>query len=205
MTWDDVDVVAEDGRFRAVIMPDRDAEAPESDGGPIVLRRVWDRATEWFRYAVTSSGETPTTSGYGWDPDLYASHLAERLTRAEWAARYMDTSTRSEWDAVETVLRREGATDHATMTAAGDRSATEYVAVTFTEGAAARELAAEWQAWLDGDVYLVAVQECVTWSADGRPDRDAWESVEYVGGFYGRDYAEERARDMLTEHTEVSA
>jgi hypothetical protein len=54
-------------------------------------------------------------------------------------------------------------------------------------------------------VYLVAVQECVTWSADGRPDRDAWESVEYVGGFYGRDYAEERARDMLTEHTEVSA
>lgn len=70
----------------------------------------------------------------------------------------------------------------------------------------------EWQAYVEGDVWGYIVEERNNWlrvsplnaSNGTTPDMmETWEKVEATWGFYGRKYAEEAAREALTE--EVSA
>lgn len=202
---EDVDVIIERGDFRAVIERAAYQDPPEDDAGPIVLRRDYDERRGWYRYAVVSApGATITVRGYGWDGRLLAVHIAERLTDAEWAAH--DYGGRSESDAAETALLRAGAADWHTMTACGDRSATEYLAVTFEPDSSAKEWAAEWQAWLDGDVYDVAVQARSVGTVHpsavfyvGAETFERWDDVQRIGGYYGREWAEQAARELFEE------
>lgn len=59
----------------------------------------------------------------------------------------------------------------------------------------------EWQAYLDGEVYSVAVERAVDFDEDGEPD--AWVEVEGpIYGHYGQDYALQAAEDMLHDEIE---
>lgn len=56
--------------------------------------------------------------------------------------------------------------------------------------------AEEWQAYVDGDVYLVTVEQADDFDDDGEPI--GWTEVEGpVGGFYGDDWAAEGALEAL--------
>lgn len=66
----------------------------------------------------------------------------------------------------------------------------------------------EYRAWCEGDVWGYVVEERVTWHTDdpGYDDEDQWEDTEdSCFGFYGRDYAEERAREALADAVAVPA
>jgi hypothetical protein len=59
----------------------------------------------------------------------------------------------------------------------------------------------EWEAYVEGDVYGWVVERRVTWRREDDPTvtRDEWVEVESCWGFYGREYAEEAAREALEE------
>jgi hypothetical protein len=62
---------------------------------------------------------------------------------------------------------------------------------------------AEWKAYTNGDVWDVVVEKRVTWTTDDEyDDRDTWEDAGELaasGGYYGRDWAEQAAREHLDE------
>jgi hypothetical protein len=64
--------------------------------------------------------------------------------------------------------------------------------------------AAEWQAWLDGDVYGVVVERrhngTTTWDDDTVTATSAWREVDAVWGVFGHEYAHEYAVDLLHDH-----
>lgn len=69
---------------------------------------------------------------------------------------------------------------------------------------------ADVQAWCDGDVWGYIVQEEVTWTTTNNKylpaeSRTAWETVDACWGFYGREYAEEAAREALASYPETEA
>lgn len=77
------------------------------------------------------------------------------------------------------------------------------------EGVKQENLLADVIAWADGDVWGVRVEKLVKWTTD---DDDApvqethdWEDIETVWGYYGREYAEQEARDMLALYVTKSA
>ena len=57
----------------------------------------------------------------------------------------------------------------------------------------------EWQAYIDGDVYSVDVEQATAFDDDGEPV--AWESVDFgpIHGFYGEKWAREEAEGMLAD------
>ncbi len=63
----------------------------------------------------------------------------------------------------------------------------------------------EWRAYVDGDVYGVVVEHhrtgTTTWDDDRTDDVDDWEHVDSCWGFFGFEYATERATEMLHEAT----
>lgn len=67
----------------------------------------------------------------------------------------------------------------------------------------------EMQAWRDGEVYGWTVQEQVTWTTTANKylpaeSRQEWEEVDSCWGIYGREYAEEAAREALASYPEVN-
>jgi hypothetical protein len=57
----------------------------------------------------------------------------------------------------------------------------------------------QWAAYVEGDVYGWVVERRVVWCRADDPTvtRDEWETVDSCWGFYGREYAEEAAREAL--------
>jgi hypothetical protein len=62
---------------------------------------------------------------------------------------------------------------------------------------------AEWQAWLDGDVYGVIVERhhtgTTTWD-DTTTATSRWREVDALWGLYGHAYARQYALDLLHQH-----
>lgn len=57
----------------------------------------------------------------------------------------------------------------------------------------------EWKAYVEGEVYTYAIEKRVTWTATeldylDYPDHETWEEVDSMGSYYGREFAELRAR-----------
>ncbi len=66
---------------------------------------------------------------------------------------------------------------------------------------------AEYQAWANGDVWVLTVEEATTWQRMGTSTDETmqtWIEVESIGGLIGRDYAEQCATEML-EYNEMAA
>lgn len=63
---------------------------------------------------------------------------------------------------------------------------------------------AEWQAYIDGDVYGIDVERAVDFDDDGEPTD--WESCDRdCGGFYGEQYATEQAEAELDDEIKARA
>lgn len=65
--------------------------------------------------------------------------------------------------------------------------------------------AAEWQSYIDGDVYVVHVERAFDFDDDGEPA--AWEDCDDspVGGYYGELWAQQAAEEMLDDEVEHTA
>lgn len=63
---------------------------------------------------------------------------------------------------------------------------------------------AEWQAWLDGDVYGVVVERhhtgTTTWDDATTSAVSQWREVDALWGLYGHEYARQYALDLLHQH-----
>jgi hypothetical protein len=60
----------------------------------------------------------------------------------------------------------------------------------------------EYRAWAEGDVWGWEVQRSVSYQrTDGQPggEHSHWEHVDSCGGYYGRKYAEQQAREALAQ------
>jgi hypothetical protein len=54
----------------------------------------------------------------------------------------------------------------------------------------------EYQTYAEGDTYGYVIEREVTWTRDGGDDTmTTWETIDSCWGFYGREYAEESARE----------
>jgi len=177
------------GVFRAVIERDTYAEAPENDGGcPIVQI-----------YARHYSFDAEMT-GYG---DGYDDGLPD--TAAHIIQRFYDVTGR-ESDAIETFARYlrifHGG---AVMVREANGRDSDYTYVAYVtrglrEAWGAPEDTApeldEYQAWIEGDVYSVAVERATDFNEDGEPE--TWDTIDGpVYGHYGEDHAKQAAEEEL--------
>lgn len=213
----DVDVIDSTDTHRVTVSPAEYAEEPDGDCYPTILRRDYSESAGWYVYAVVHAAYVPGVSDTA--RGRIAAELSDRLTAAEYAAH--EYGGRDEWEAAETVLVRSGAVDWHTFTSNWDRSGSDYLAVTFDDEPdwTAEKGSSDWQAWLDGSVYDVAVE--VKSVGTVHPDAvfyvgsetfEAWHPVETDYGYgaliYGRDAAEQYAAELFAPYaagSEVSA
>lgn len=197
-----------DGRRRIVVEPDHDAQMPDGDVYGYVMRRFWESNRYVWRCESAPHGDT---SGGA---------LAERMTTAENNAATYGDQLKGACDAVERAMMRAGAVDWHDLRSYVDRSGDEW-RVVVTRGhlaewgvseddvdQPAKASAADWQAWLDGEVYGVALEELTTWTTNtvaGERTRDEWETVESVWGFYGADYVKAAAVETFGDQLEDGA
>lgn len=75
---------------------------------------------------------------------------------------------------------------------------------------AAKGTADDWQSYLDGEVYVLTVERreqahtVRTFEGETVADEEdeVWTDLDTVGGYYGDEYAEQAAREMLTQYAE---
>jgi hypothetical protein len=79
----------------------------------------------------------------------------------------------------------------------------EYVGLAADEDISGQDLiGSDWKAYVDGDCWSAVTEKRVTWTTDDSDyeNRDAWEVTgDSQNGLYGREYAEEAAREALAD------
>jgi hypothetical protein len=182
----EVVATSEDGKLRAVVTLDTDAERPDYDGGPWIFRVDW---TSWGKPDMDVLSEA---SGYGTLPSP-EDGLSSALER--WG---------SDWDRVERYLRifhdvvvfeRLDRRTGGCLLAVATRELVEAWGCT-VEQAVSEGFPSSWCAWEGGDAWGIAVERLRTWESEGETE-ERWEDVDACYGFYGRAYAETEALSML--------
>jgi hypothetical protein len=197
------EVVETRGDYRAVIVREDYSSEPDYDGQAVVLR---------FDYRN------------GWDVDNL-NGMSEGDDMAKALKAFMDTfSSRKGWPVFERYARIfHGTRDIRKFHYSYAPDSVEYVALdsfamrqawgleedseyadSFAEGTAN-----DWQAYIDGDVYGIAIQQkrsfsTVTTYSDGSTDEttgEEWDTLEdsEMWGHYGKDWAEQAAREALND------
>lgn len=212
MTEYDVIDETTDERFRVVLVQDLWPNEPEDDGGPYVFGLDWR-----FTHCIAEVRQQPTGDPYA---DDMRAGVARAMSRwgTDWdrIERYLTTA----WDAVavQRYDRRGGGHFLAVVTA-------DMLAEWGGNVALVREseLLSEWEAYDEGDVWGYEIQRRWRWSPcchcahgdDMRPDHDAdcpvatgrgletWEHEDSCWGFFGRECAEEFAREAFALFTSV--
>lgn len=188
-------VLEERGDYRVLLKPEEYAEEPYFEGGPPILRidRRWSGDTAHVLYAgrPTADDSRIEFAATQWIYDL---HLLEKYLRTYYGT---------------TVFKQYGpnqATDYVYIvydTARWRESAGYPAGTELPEDYAKRVNMDELQAWLEGDVYYYQVQKRVHWTTSDPDydDADRWEDIPdgTLGSFYGHEWAEESAREALTE------
>lgn len=201
----DVLATSADGRRRIIVEPDHDAGMPDGDAYGYVMRRTYDGG----RYVWQCENQP--------DGDTGGPALATRMTTAGNNADTYGDQLKGACDAVERAMMRAGAVDWHDFRSYVDRSGDDWRVIVTREHLTAwgldeedadhpaRDAAADWQAWLDGEVYGVILEELTTWTSNtiaGPRTRDEWESIESVWGFYGSDYAKEAGLETFGDQLE---
>ena len=210
MTWDYTDdyretvcvKVTPHGLFRAVVRLDEYADAPEDDLGDPVFRH--------------------TGSAYRSDEIEHTGYGRDVLNAASAWAHFADYALGDTTEVFERWLRIFH--DGAILERAGGQSQSDYetyLAYTCRELRAERGVDAEhearhpeidfrtpnmteWIAYVNGEVFGIAVERAVSFDSDGEPD--AWADIDGpVYGFYGEEYAKEEALAELRAAVESSA
>lgn len=181
------EVVETKGQYRASIILDDDAQAPDWDGMYPTLQ---------------------IDGHYSHSVDALLGDDAEDF--APILSHFYETASQP-LEAFERYLRIfHGTTQFA---AHNTRLSREYGYVAFdtakwrekhgvdAEQVKEENLLADVIAWVDGDVWGVRVEKVVHWYTQDEEiedqDRSDWEELDSVWGYYGRDNAEQEARDML--------
>lgn len=179
---------SEDGRYRAVVIPDMDPMQPDGDFFGYVFR-FDGRQVE---LAAKSHGMPEEDFGlaYAWEHfgDMDRVERYARMFRGAVGFDYFDTR---DGKFVNVITMAD-------LQAWGFASVGQYREQTGNADPSHGCLD-EWRAYVEGDVYFFAIEKRVTWTPDD-PDfetREGWETVESIGGFYGYKYAEETAREEL--------
>jgi hypothetical protein len=182
------EVIDTRGRYRVVLRVDEHAEAPYDEGSSPILR-VEYTSRGWRAELVDKTGGyapehidaiVAAASRFGGDTDLF-----ERYLR-------MFHGTRD----IVWYQSREGAS-YVTFDTPDWRAH-----LGIADDAADVVSLEEWRAYVEGDVYGWVVEERATWHRDGSDDtHETWEHVESCWGFYGREYAEEAAREAFAAAT----
>ena len=194
------ETIKERGNYRARIINDEDAEAPEFFAGD----PIFDLRDGALRYG----GHTADDTGVHYTVERVGQVLREKVIPAPWAWR-------GDWDR-ETFERYISIFHGGTVEWVDDDRETRYVAVALPEyrrshGCTGDYLtrepeSAEWVACVEGDVWGVVVEERVIKSTevhamDGclicESEEEGWEEVDSCWGYYGREYAIESAEEML--------
>ncbi|WP_432983099.1 hypothetical protein [Dactylosporangium sp. CA-233914] len=185
MSRDDVVTVAGLPGWRALLVADADAGEPWGDAlAPALLIGRGGRvraAAEVYQPAHT--GRLAHAWQYFCDHDLFCRYL--RLCHGTTSI-----ATASSQDTTALIFDTTAYRAHAGITGVADLSAEQ----------------AEWQAWLDGDVYGVVVQQhipAVSCTHCGQTTPAMWTAVESCWGYFGRASAEDAAEPLLRACTAV--
>lgn len=180
-------VTTDAGTLRVQLVPDWHAETPDHDGQapvlcildgrghPAVRQEVGDDVHDGIVTALERWG-----SGELFERYVRAFHGTSKIT---YFCSYSDRSSPT-WVALDTAEWRE---KHGV-----------------TPGSLVEEdIAGDFRHYVDGDVWGYAVEELREWACltEGRhaDRRETWETVDSCSGFYGREYAEQAAREALEE------
>lgn len=189
----DIEVIETKNNFRAIIITDESAEQPYDDGATPIL--------------------TIANNGYGTGRVEAFNRQAEEFTGV-----FNELWQRFELEDLERFARIFlGAKGVSYWHSAGmggyyfafdtDKWAEEVGCPEDRREVAARDSLKEVQAWAEGDVWGVAVQELVTYtktySSGDEETGEEWVTVDdtSVWGFYGAEYAEQQAREELDRVT----
>lgn len=192
---DDREVIQTIGDYRAVIIPDEHANRPDACGTGAVIRLdgryPWRFTVEYADCGLDESHENAAGDYVGHKPaERVADEFVSRLSTAvseSWRGTEIEYR-----EAAELIARRMGFNVHE-FASTTDRGGDTFLMLSPHD---AEEAASEWQAWLDGDVYGIAVQV--------REDAEygEWEDVgdTAVWGFYGEQWAREAALEALADY-----
>jgi hypothetical protein len=184
------DVITEKNGYRVVIRADEDAEPPYFEGSAPILR------IEPSSYGARSAGHIDAGAGH-----------RTMDARIEAAVRHWSTRPgETDWRLFEKYLRAFYGVRHIKSFYSGSYW---YVAYDPTDAIvqlgreASEETHEQWvndsleeyRAWVDGDVNVVITQKLVHWTSDQGAERDEWEDVDAIGGFYGYESAKEYAEN----------
>jgi hypothetical protein len=182
-------VLVQEGDLRVRLVRDDYPEMPYDDGGSPIVR------VEKARGRVSQVEEITS---------YQVSDAALTILR-DYADGDLD------WDEMVALLRRDvGATRAEVISHPADYRS-EYVTfdpADWREKVGAPEGSvslADWEAYLDGEVYGYVIEERVIWKrtdSDGTviQERETWEHVDSCFGHYGARYAEEAAREAFADH-----
>lgn len=183
------EVVETKGQYRAVIIADEDASVPDWDGmyptlqidnysvGPLLGEGAVD-------FAVILS--------------TFISAVPEPLETFERYLRIFHGTTKfSTYN-----LGRSREYGYVAFDTAKWREANGVAA----EQVKQEDMLSEVRAWAEGDCWGVRIEKLVHWYTQDEAvedqDRSDWEELESVWGYYGRDAAEEQARELLKGYGE---
>lgn len=195
MSDNTLDTITDDSHpdYRARIVYDMDASEPYNDGGSPILRTWHNGYREPRAEQITAVTSHVVCDG-----------IVSALER--WA---------NQLDMFERYLRIFHGT---TSVKAYDRNDCQYVTFDTADWRAEMGLTDEYMAgqpgvdfnlasmdeylaWLDGQCYGIVVEKLQTWRLDGTDDtRDEWDHVDSCWGFYGSEYASERAAELIAEN-----
>lgn len=191
------------GIFRAVVEHDDYPDAPDYDYGCPVIQ-VSDRDLETVSGSDSAEHDgLPMTLPEAIDRamhDDYGHHVRGLSEALEIVDRWLRTFHGGSLTTFSSSTYR-GGYDYVTY---DTRAMREHWGQTDETLEASAPDAPEWQAYIDGDVYVVSVERAVDFDGDGEPI--AWDVVDGpVGGYYGDDYAAESALEMLEDEIERTA
>jgi hypothetical protein len=195
--WNDLDIIEERNGFRVRLEYDDSPEAPYNDGSVPIFQLDSERSD----YIGGHSAEAFNRQA---EPYLQAFRAFEHTGRqVELFERYI----RIFHGAVKVQEWHLGYSREYGYLAFDTAVWREEVGAPI-ESLQKEDYLSEVRAWAEGDVYGWIVERNATYTktySDGREeDGEEWETVDSCWGFYGRDYAEEAAKDALNDALDSS-
>jgi hypothetical protein len=175
------DTVTKKGDYRVVLRLDEYPEEPYNEGAAPIFRMDGRYNVEQVLGKDFEHAGNVEEALYKWDtPNHGGWLLVEKYLRAFHGVKHIETYySGSYWYvAIDPQAWREDVGAPADVNA--PKAALE-----------------EYKAWINGEVYTVVTQRLTNWTSDQGDERDEWEDIDAIGGYYGYDYAVEAAKEAF--------
>jgi hypothetical protein len=198
MSYSETLKISDDGRYRVRLVADECADEPYDDGQSPLLRFDY-RGSGWRAEHIMATGRP-----------------ADDDDRIEEAAQRWGSPSGDDFALFEKYLRAYYGTTEIETWYSGSfwyvtYDTSSWRAYTgFEPGAETPHPLVnmnEYKAWCEGDCWGYAVEQNVTWQRADDPDESmqTWKTVDDCWGFYGSDYARERALAAFEYEVKASA